>query len=154
MAIQNLFQVCILPSPTFSDFWLIEIPGNFWCSFREPTFEVLSKSWFWMIYIKSCQEWIWLLTSCRVKNNGNLEDILEFCYATLVSLWNGNGRSGVYKDRISPKSNFNAIIITKALKLYTSFFLQIVCVFFWLKIQKFHIYFDVLHVLVNFPWNS
>ena len=90
----------------------------------------------------------------RVKYNGNLVHTeLEFCYATLnlVSLWNGNGRRGVYNYRISTTSNVHAIIIiTKALKLYTSFFLQIVCVFFWLKIQKLHIYFDILHGLVTF----
>ena len=36
--------------------------------------------------------------------------------ATLVSLWNGNGRRGVYKDRVSTKQAI-LIVIRIAIKL-------------------------------------
>ena len=51
--------------------------------------------------------------------------------ATLVSLWNGNGRRGVYKDRVSTKkSNFNSNKYSHNSKNCTLHSFFKLCVFF------------------------
>ena len=68
--------------------------------------------------------------------------------ATLVSLWNGNGRRGVYKDRVSTKQAILIVIsIAKTLKI-VHFILSSNCVCFSLTQNP-----ETSHIFWHFGWS-